>query len=354
MWHKYSQLSISERDELEFFLSERKHSLRTIAKMMHRNVSTISREIKNNRNAFTLKYTRKTAKQKAYVRKKYCKYQKRKILENMKLRQFIEKHLRLDWSPEEVAGRIAEEFSLFRLDAKCSKNTIYKYLHSVQWQLIAYDLNLHKIKKRGKKKKEWLESGEILSHWDKRIFIDDRPIATNERLLFGDWEWDFIVSPKDPKTGKQYQWSLLVLHERKSRFVLIRKLTTRNIEDVHAVIKRMLQPIQNLNSLTLDNDIAFKRHWELSELIWVPIYFCHPYHSWEKWWVEFSNRLIREYFPKWTNLAEIDEDDILDVEVLLNNRPRKILGYKTPLEVMKENNSFFHTFDTYPCTTRPI
>ena len=321
---------------------------------MHRNVSTLSREIRNNRNAFTLEYTRKTANQKAYVRKKYCKYQKRKILEDMKLRAFIEEHLRFDWSPEEVAGRVAEEFSLRRLDTRCSKTTIYKYLHSAQGQLIAYDLNLHKIKKRGKKKQEWLESGEILSNWDQRIFIDDRPIATNERLLFGDWEWDFIVSPKDPKTGKQYQWSLLVLHERKTRFILVRKIKTRSIEHVHTVIKRMLQPIQNLNSLTLDNDIAFKRHKELQELIWVPIYFCHPYHSWEKWWVEFSNRLIREYFPKGTNFAEIDEDAILNMEVLLNNRPRKILGYKTPLEVMKENNSFFHTFDTYLCTTRPI
>jgi IS30 family transposase len=100
--------------------------------MMHRNVSTISREIANNRNAFTLEYTRKIARHKAYVRKKYCKYRKRKILEDMKLRQFIEKHLRLDWSPEEVAGRIAEEFSLARLDTTCSKNTIYEYLHSAQ------------------------------------------------------------------------------------------------------------------------------------------------------------------------------------------------------------------------------
>ncbi len=354
MWHKYSQLSLAERGELEFFLSERKYSLRTIAKMMHRNVSTLSREVRNNRNAFTFEYNKKTAKQKAYVRKKYCKYQKRKILEDMKLREFIEEHLRLDWSPEEVAGRIAEEFSLARLETKCSKTTIYEYLHSAQGQLIAYDLNLHKLKKRGKKKQDWLESAEVLSDWDKRIFIDDRPIATNERLLFGDWEWDFIVSPKDPKTGKQYQGSLLVLHERKTRFILVRKIETRSIEHVHAVIKRMLQPIQNLNSLTLDNDIAFKRHGELRELIWVPIYFCHPYHSWEKGWVEFSNRLIREYFPKGTNFAEIDEDAILEVEVRLNNRPRKILWFKTPLEIMKENNSFFHTFDTYPCTTRPI
>lgn len=354
MWTKYNQLSVAERDEIEFFLKERKYSLRTIAKMMQRNVSTLSREIRNNRNTFTLEYTRKTAKQKAYVRKKYCKYQKRKILEDMKLKQFIEEQLRLSWSPEEVAGRIAEEFSLARLDTKCSKSTIYKYLHSAQGQLIAYDLNLHKIKKQWKKKQEWLESAEVLSDWDQRIFIDERPIAIDERVQFWDWEWDFIVSPRNPKTGKQYPWSLLVLHERKSRFVLIRKIEERSIEHVHAVIKRMLRPIQNLNSLTLDNDIAFKRHRELAELIGVPIYFCHPYHSWEKWWVEFSNRLIREYFPKGTNFAEITEDEVLKVEVLLNNRPRKILHFRTPLEIMKASNSFFHTFDTYPCTTRPI
>lgn len=354
MWIQYSQLSLAERDEIEFYLNERKYSLRRIANILHRNVSTISREIQNNRNAFTLEYTKKVAEQKAYVKKKYCKYQKRKILEDMKLREFIEEHLRLDWSPEEVAGRIAEEFSLSRLETKCSKTTIYEYLHSAQWQLIAYDLNLHKIKRRGKKKQDGIESAEVLSNWDQRIFIDERPIAIDERVQFWDWEWDFIVSAKDPKTGKQYPGSLLVLHERKSRFILVRKIETRTIDHVHAVIKRMLQPIQNLSSLTLDNDIAFRRHKELQELIWVPIYFCHPYHSWEKWWVEFSNRLIREYFPKGTNLAQITEDEVLSVEVMLNNRPRKILEFKTPLEVMKESNSFFHTFDTYPCTTRPI
>jgi transposase, IS30 family len=91
---------------------------------MGRHVSTISREVRNNRNAFTLEYTKKAAKQKAYVRKKYCKYQKRKILEDMKLREFIEEHLQLDWSPEEVAGRIAEEFSLSRLETKCSKSIL--------------------------------------------------------------------------------------------------------------------------------------------------------------------------------------------------------------------------------------
>ena len=73
-----------------------------------------------------------------------------------------------------------------------------------------------------------------------------------------------------------------MLHERKSRFVLIRKIEERNIEEVHRVMARMLRPIRNLSSLTLDNDIAFRRHKELSEILKAPIYFCHPYHSWEK------------------------------------------------------------------------
>jgi IS30 family transposase len=113
----------------------------------------------------------------------------------------------------------------------------------------------------------------------------------------------------------------------------------------------MTRPIKSFSSLTLDNDIAFRRHGELSCILKAPVYFCHAYHSWEKWGVEFSNRLIREYIPKGSDISQIPEEYILDLEVRLNNRPRKILQYKTPLEVMQENEQF-HTFADYPCTTK--
>jgi IS30 family transposase len=255
----------------------------------------------------------------------------------MKLREYITHHLKLWWSPEEVSGRIWSEIGLHRI----WKSSIYNYLRSAHGQLLAMDLDLEKIKKRKKKEKIQIEWGMKL---EDRIFIDKRPTSIDERLHFWDWEGDFIVSPKWKK------WSLVVLHERKSRFVMIRKIESRTINEVHATIHRMLRIIQTCNSLTLDNDIAFRRHQELSEIIQAPIYFCHAYHSWEKWWVEFSNRLIREFIPKWTDISKVDEDYILNLEVALNNRPRKILSFRTPLEIMQENEQFT-TFTDYPWET---
>ena len=364
----YSQIDLSERREIAYYLNEKHYSIRMIAKLLSRSPSTISREITKNRLQRSLLYDPRKANHRAYVRKKYSKFQKSRILSDMKLRQYIEKHLRLWWSPQEVAGRIGHEFWLEStsriLDAsnassvsnawstssanassvsKISKTSIYSYLRSAHGQMLAYDLDLHKIQKKSKVKK-LKHAGMKL---EDRIFIDERPTSVNERLHYGDYEGDFIVS------GKDGSWALLVLHERKSRFILVRKLESRSIEEVHQVIARMLRPIRNLTSLTLDNDIAFRRHAELSEMLKAPIYFCHPYHSWEKGWVEFSNRLIREYIPKGTDISKIPEDYILDLEVRLNNRPRQILGFKTPLEVMKEHDQF-HMFATYPCTTNPI
>lgn len=335
----YSQITLSERREIAYFFNEKKYSIRLIAKLLFRSPSTISREIRKNRLRRSLVYDGTKANHSSYVRKKYSKFQKSRILSDMKLRAYIEKHLRLGWSPAEVSGRIGHEFWL----EKISKTSIYSYLRSAHGQMLAYDLDLHRIKKKSKAKKlqhEWVKLED-------RIFIDERPTSVDERLHYGDYEGDFIVS------GKDGSGALLVLHERKSRFILIRKLESRSIDEVHTVIARMLRPIRNLSSLTLDNDIAFRRHAELSEILKAPIYFCHPYHSWEKGGVEFSNRLIREYIPKGTDISKIPEDYILDLEVLLNNRPRQILNFKTPLEAMKEHDQF-HMFATYPCTTDPI
>ncbi|MFZ5341157.1 MAG: IS30 family transposase, partial [Patescibacteria group bacterium] len=94
------------------------------------------------------------------------------------------------------------------------------------------------------------------------------------------------------------------------------------------------------NSLTIDNDISFSKHQELSEMIKAPIYFCHPYHSWEKGGVENLNKLIRRYIPKKTDISQLGDEFIQTIEDKLNHKPRKCLNFKTPYEVMLENNQF--------------
>ena len=176
----YRQLSIAERKEIEFYQKQRNYSLRTIAKIMGRSVSTISREIQRNKMTFNGEYEAERAKHKAYVRKKYCKFQISKIMADMKLREYIETQLRENWSPMEVAGRIGQEFGLGTM----SKTAIYEYLRSVHGQMLAFELDLHRIKKRAKRTKEQKERMKL----EDRIFIDQRPTSINERLHYGDYE----------------------------------------------------------------------------------------------------------------------------------------------------------------------
>ena len=102
----------------------------------------------------------------------------------------------------------------------------------------------------------------------------------------------------------------------------------------------MTAAINEVKSLTLDNDIAFRKHERLSKALGVPLYFCHPYHAWEKGGVENENKLIRQYLPKGTNLGRYSGQTIRKIQDKLNNRPRKCLGYRTPLEAMLKNEQF--------------
>lgn len=237
------------------------------------------------------------------------------------IEEYIETKLLIDeWSPEQIAGRLALEADL----TKVSAPTIYKYIRSPYGRQLAYELDLAK-KKRRKSKAKWQHKVTSL---EDRIFIDQRPEAANTRSQFGHWEADFIVS------GKQYgSASLLVIHERVSRYTLIAKLTARTVSEVENSFIEALPFIGNFESLTLDNDIAFQKHAQLSKLIQAPIYFCKPYHSWEKGGVENVNRLIRHYVPKGCDIARFTDRDIWNIQHKLNNKPRKVLGYKTAKEV---------------------
>jgi transposase for insertion sequence element IS4351 len=314
----YKQIDKAERLEIGILL-ERGYSDAEIARVLGRDRSTIYRERK--RNSVKAVYIPRKAQHKAYVRRKYAKYQAMCIVKDVKLREYIETKLLVDeWSPEQIAGRLALETNL----AKVSAPTIYKYIRSPYGRQLEYELDLVKKKRRKSKAKRQRK----VSALENRIFIDQRPKAASTRSQFGHWEADFIVS------GKQYgSASLLVLHERVSRYTLIAKLTARTVSEVENAFIEALPFIGNFESLTLDNDIAFQKHTRLSKLIQAPIYFCKPYHSWEKGGVENANRLIRRDIPKGCDIARFTNQDIWNIQHKLNNRPRKVLGYKTAKEV---------------------
>ena len=314
----YKQIDKAERLEIDILL-ERGYSDAEIARVLGRDRSTIYRERK--RNSVKAAYIPRKAQHKAYVRRKYAKYQAMCIVKDVKLREYIETKLLVDeWSPEQIAGRLALEANL----AKVSAPTIYKYIRSPYGRQLEYELDLVKKKRRKSKAKRQRK----VSALENRIFIDQRPKAASTRSQFGHWEADFIVS------GKQYgSASLLVLHERVSRYTLIAKLTARTVSEVENAFIEALPFIGNFESLTLDNDIALQKHTRLSKLIQAPIYFCKPYHSWEKGGVENANRLIRRDIPKGCDIARFTNQDIWNIQHKLNNKPRKVLGYKTAKEV---------------------
>jgi transposase, IS30 family len=315
---KYTHIKKAERTEIAFLL-KKGYGVRDIAEALTRSVGTISDEI--HRNSVKGVYDPAKADHKAYVKRKYSKYQGMKIVRNRELWDYTEEKLQEDWSPEEIAGRIKHVDTHITY---ASYQAIYKFVYSVYGRRLEQYLRYKgkKRKPRGRVKVMKLEN---------RVFIDARPKIIEKRTRFGDWEGDFIVS------GKNGTGVLLVLHERKARYTIIRKIMFRSPALVNQYIQEMFGIVVCFNSLTLDNDIAFRKHEELSDLLGRVVYFCHPYHSWEKGAVENTNKLIRQYIPKGSDISRYTDKEVQKIEDKLNSRPRTCLRYQTPLEVMIKN-----------------
>lgn len=319
---KREKIKKAERLEISILL-KKECSLRDIARELDRSPNSISYEVK--RNSVNGIYDPHKANHKAYVKRKYSKYQGMKIADNTELWNYVEEKLKQEWSPEIIAGRLKE----IDINIKyAGKMAIYKFIYSVYGRRLEQYLYKNSVKRKpGPKKKQ----GEMLLD---RVFIDQRPEYINNRADFGDWEGDFIVS------GKDGSGALLVLYERKARYVLIKKLMSRDTATVNGAVHGITGGMMCLNSLTLDNDISFGKHKELSAVLGSPIYFCHPYHSWEKGGVENMNKLIRRYIPKRTDIPKLSNEFIKEIQDKFNHRPRKCLNFKTPDEVMAENGQF--------------
>jgi hypothetical protein len=244
------------------------------------------------------------------------------IVGNKETKKFVDTGLLDDLSPEAIAGRLnAKEKNIVGI----SKDSIYRYVKSVYGRKI----EAHRKNKRRRRKKRIAIHPSIAD----RVFIDKRPGYINMRQRIGDCEGDFVVS------GKGGGGILLVVVDRRFRVTFLELILDVSIQAVHDAFVRIQQRFPGLKSLTLDNDILFRKHHELSLLLGVPIYFCHPYHSWEKGTVENVNKYIRRDIPKGTNLSKLTIPFIASLEQKLNRRPMKCLGYATPQEKL---NTYRH------------
>jgi IS30 family transposase len=300
-----------DRNEIKILL-DKKYSLRDIARTLNRPVSTISREVSRNR--VKGEYDPNKAQHKAYIRRYQASFKSKKIVDHPKLRAFVEDCLLDGQSPQAISGRLRYREKKLPF---VSKNTIYEFLRSPYGKLIG--LKLAKQKKPAKRR------GRIKKLSD-RVFVNKRPKIIENRGQVGDVEADFIVS------GKTGRGILLTVTCRKYRISFLELITDVSIDQVHQSFLKIKQRFPEIKTITLDNDILFKMHKTLEKLLDVKIYFCHPYHSWEKGSVENLNKFIRRYIPKGSNLSRYSENYISWLEKKSNERFMACLNYATPEE----------------------
>jgi len=253
------------------------------------------------------------------VKRKYAKTQDKKIVENPKLWDFIEKHLFDDQSPEAISGRITKhEKSL----PSISKNSILRFIDSVSGRRIRNHREKRKSRRNGRRQKAKAKLKD-------RKFIDKRPRSIEKRQIIGHAEADFIVS------GKTGRGIILNVVDRKSRSSFLEKITNVSIKNVHKAFVKIKKRFPELKTITTDNDLLFALHEELEQLLDVKIYFCHPYHSWEKGTVENSNKYVRRDIPKGSDVSKYSHQFIRKIEHKLNRRFMRCLNHLTPAEVLK-------------------
>lgn len=297
---------------------KKKKSLRFIATSLGRSLSAVSDEIRLN--STNGKYDAKKAEAKARLRRQNSKLQCMKVAMDKDLKNFVVGNILDDQSPEGISGRLKE----VRIDLPyVSTKAIYKFVWSTHGRQIEKHLYSRAVHKKGGLKRDTPVS------IDGRTMIDDRPKGVDSREEFGHYEGDFIESGKDG-TG-----SLLVLVERKTRYPFLRYLEDRTTESVNQAVREMLgeSPIE---SLTIDNDISFQKHKELSKLIEAEIYFCHPQSPHEKGTIENRNKAIRRYVKKRCDLSKLPKETFSFVEEKLRNKYMKCLSFKTPKEAFEK------------------
>jgi len=317
---KYTHLSSEER-ALMSVLHAKQTSIGEIAKELNRSKSTISRELNRPTTVFYRGTYLGESSQKNYA-KKWQSAHKRKRLKSPTIAKYVLDRLMLYWSPELISGRIKKD-----LNVNISYEAIYQYIYDGKRDLVCFLPRKHLARKR-----IWQYRKRRKSNIKNRIDIDFRPQVANERREFGHFEADTVISSRESSSA------LLVIADRKTRLTKIRKLTRKTSSQASSQIIFALNEynISQLHSITYDNGCEFCGHEFVNEKLQTESYFCKAYHAWEKGTVENINGLIRRFFPKKTNFDTITEKEIQSMENWINNRPMKVLQFKTPLECYLE------------------
>lgn len=314
---EYGHLTLEERERI-YALREHGVSLRDIAKQIGRHHATVSREFSRN-----AKYGKEYIPCKAHAKsiKRGEKQRRQAPLKNTAIILYVRERLRLRWSPETIAGRLRIDLPGETIDDE----TIYRYIYHPRnkrrklWQHLT-----HARKKRMKKEGRSVKRDSKIPD---AVSIDKRPKSIEKRIHVGHWESDNMV-------GKQIDKTVVsVSTERLTRLTILSKVSKKSEGKVNGLTYRLgVYPKKFRKTVTVDNGAENTNHKDIKRKLDMSVYFCHPYHSWEKGTVENTIGRIRRYIPKGISIDEISEEYIREIEQKMNNTPRKCLNFLTPYE----------------------
>jgi IS30 family transposase len=314
-------LTMGQREEISRGLAAGR-SMRHIAATIGRSPSTVSREIARHggRNGYRAAAADTVAWERAR-RPKRCR-----LAHNRQLQRIVAEKLRLDWSPEQISGWLPRTFP-YDETLRVSHETIYRSLFIQARGVLRRELLKHLRSRRVMRHaKQATTKGQPRGRIIDGVSIRDRPGSVEDRAIPGHWEGDLIAGSKNTH--------IATLVERHSRFTLLVKVDGKDSETVVSALSKQVKqlPSELRRSLTWDRGMELAQHKRITVATNLRVYFCDPQSPWQRGTNENTNRLLRQYFPKGTDLSIHSQADLNVVALRLNQRPRKTLGFYTPAD----------------------
>lgn len=302
MSHKY--ITMDYRNKIEVLCKEG-YSARKIANILGYHHSSISRELKRCNGEYLAHKAQKDYESKAQNKGKYCKLTK-------SLKLHIENRLNQSWSPEQIIGRDLKSTLAF----KTIYNWIYRGILSITTKV---------LRRKGKSR----QPKETRGKFNIGTSISKRPREVNKRIEFGHWELDTVVSSRGKSKG-----CLATFAERKTRLYVSIKMADRSKDSMYRAIEQLTSslPKETFKSFTSDRGKEFACYKEVETKLGIDFYFADPYCAWQRGTNENSNGLLREFYPKRTDLSLIGNEDLMEKIYKINSIPRKCLEFNTPFE----------------------
>jgi IS30 family transposase len=324
-------LTLAEREDISRGIASGS-SIRDIAKGLQRAVSTVSRELA--RHGGRPQYRANEADHRAWesaLRPKACL-----LAMHVKLQEIVASKLILDWSPEQISGWLKIQYPEDQ-SMRVSHETIYRSLFIQARGVLKKELIQHlRSKRRIRRSRHSRDSGHRCGQIVDAISIRERSAEIEDRAIPGHWEGDLIGGTKNSH--------IATLVERHSRFTMLVKVPSKDTAAVVAALSRHVRrlPATLRRSLTWDRGLEMAKHKSFTVATDVKVYFCDPQSPWQRGTNENTNGLLRQYFPKRTDLSGYSQAELNKVALRLNQRPRKTLGFETPASKLQASVASTH------------